>query len=253
MKKIEREIPVNHYARLKDGRMGLIKFYGYLQGKTKRYVGLELLSKEGKHDGFVQGHRYFQCRANQGLMVTPSKLHRIFEARMTEREAREEARLYQLHSQFPAVGTHAERVASTTRALVHMESRLNSIFSYHTLHLIFEFADFFVTVDLSQYSGRYDTKFGQWDVTMILKKDGSYQITGINTVGYVSDYNYKETGSYDVDDGILYFESHNAKGDNVGKLFHGTCHQRGSTVKRTIKLKPLLRFRTEKVPFLSYR
>lgn len=242
-KKIERTIPVNHHARLKDGRMGLIKFYGYLQGKNKRFVGLELLRPEGKHDGLVQGQRYFQCKANHGLIVSPSKLDKIFEKRMSAEEAHDEARLHDLHSQFPAVGTHAERVASTIRALVHMENNLNGIFSDHTLHLIFEFADFFVTVDLSQYSGQYFTKFGRWDVTMVLNRNGSYQVTGIHTVGYVADYNYKETGNYDVTDDVLCFESHNAKGDNVGKLFHGTCHQRGSKVKRTMKFKLLRRFR----------
>ena len=38
------------------------------------WLGLEVKANAGKHDGTVQGKRYFTCRLNRGVMVKPSKV-----------------------------------------------------------------------------------------------------------------------------------------------------------------------------------
>lgn len=38
------------------------------------WLGLELKSATGKNDGEVQGHRFFTCRPNHGVLVRPSRV-----------------------------------------------------------------------------------------------------------------------------------------------------------------------------------
>lgn len=44
---MEKEVPVNRYVRLQDGRVGITKFFGYIHGKRKRFVGIELIDGGG--------------------------------------------------------------------------------------------------------------------------------------------------------------------------------------------------------------
>ena len=53
--------------RLRDGRIGQCKFVGKINGKKGEWVGLELENEfEGKHDGMLNGIRYFKCSFGQG-------------------------------------------------------------------------------------------------------------------------------------------------------------------------------------------
>jgi len=55
---------------------GKIVFLGETQFQTGIWAGVELDRAEGKHDGSVQGVRYFQCEALHGLFLRPTKLAR---------------------------------------------------------------------------------------------------------------------------------------------------------------------------------
>jgi len=55
---------------------GKIVFLGETQFQTGQWAGVELDKPEGKHDGSVQGIRYFQCEALHGVFLRPSKLAR---------------------------------------------------------------------------------------------------------------------------------------------------------------------------------
>jgi len=254
MPRLQEEIPVNRYVRLKDGRVGLVKFYGYIDGKRKRFVGVQLIDSDGKHDGTIKGKTYFSCPAGRGLMTSPKKIEKIFPARMKKRQVREECRLDRFYSQFPAVGMYADRLKSATRALVNAESSLSGIFSDETLNLIFAYAEFLRDVDDSAqlYQGNYHfrvqrmgSEVKDWKIDMTLFQNGSYEITGLSTVGYCAKYDYVETGSFSVYQKSFDLESDNAEGENIGSIFHGTCHKNGSKVRRSMKIKDVLRFKTE--------
>ena len=38
------------------------------------WIGLELISENGKNDGSIQGIRYFECEKKHGIFVRPNKL-----------------------------------------------------------------------------------------------------------------------------------------------------------------------------------
>lgn len=244
------DVPVNRYVRLTDGRVGFTKYFGYIEGKRKRFVGIELIDSEGKHDGIVKGLRYFKCKPGRGIMISPKKVERVFPARTKKRHVREECRMEAIHSRFPAVGYYANKIKTVTRILVNIEANLSGIFSHEVLQLIFEYTDFLHRVDTSEYSGEFHYRVQRaggaenkrWEIDMILSKNGVYKISGISAVGYIAEPDYYETGSFDVANGILNLKSHDAKGDSIGAIFHGSCHQRGSKVKRSMKFKDVKRF-----------
>lgn len=255
---MEKEVPVNRYVRLQDGRVGITKFFGYIHGKRKRFVGIELIDGGGKHDGIVNGMRYFKCKDDHGIMTRPTKVEKIYPARTKKWQIREENRLRSIFSQFPAVGKFADKVKSATQALVHAESKLNGIFDHATLHLIFEFSGFLQEVDMSAYSGKYSyrvergggSEVKNWNVTMTLQANGIYEIIGYqSSVGFTRTPDYHEKGHFDYISGsgkniTLQFNSEDAQGDRgVGKLFHGSFHQKGSKIKRTMQFKDVQRFR----------
>jgi len=53
---------------------GIIKYVGHVDFAEGLWLGVELKTAKGKHDGFVQGRRYFTCRPGHGLLVRPSRV-----------------------------------------------------------------------------------------------------------------------------------------------------------------------------------
>lgn len=49
--------------------LGRVYYIGHLPGKSEAYLGVELDSNTGSHDGLHNGFRYFQCKPNRGLFV----------------------------------------------------------------------------------------------------------------------------------------------------------------------------------------
>lgn len=39
------------------------------------WLGVELRTPKGKHDGAIHGRRYFTCKPGHGLLVRPSKVY----------------------------------------------------------------------------------------------------------------------------------------------------------------------------------
>ena len=59
--------------------LGTIRYVGTMTGgdhSGQAWVGIELDSPCGKHDGTVHGTRYFSCRPRCGLLIKASKLAR---------------------------------------------------------------------------------------------------------------------------------------------------------------------------------
>jgi len=55
-------------------QVGVIKYIGRVGFADGVWLGLEMRDHVGRHDGQVQGRRYFNCRASRGLMVRPSSV-----------------------------------------------------------------------------------------------------------------------------------------------------------------------------------
>ena len=54
--------------------LGVIKYIGVVDFSDGIWLGLELRMAKGKHDGEVEGKRYYTCRAYHGIMVRPNKV-----------------------------------------------------------------------------------------------------------------------------------------------------------------------------------
>jgi len=53
---------------------GVIRYIGHVDFAEGLWLGVELKTPKGKHDGYVQGRRYFTCRPHHGLLVRPSRI-----------------------------------------------------------------------------------------------------------------------------------------------------------------------------------
>ena len=53
--------------------MGVVRFAGRVQFAGGLWLGIELLTPDGKHDGELKGNRYFRCRPNHGAFVLARK------------------------------------------------------------------------------------------------------------------------------------------------------------------------------------
>ncbi|EGB07928.1 hypothetical protein AURANDRAFT_18035, partial [Aureococcus anophagefferens] len=53
-------------------RPAQVRFAGATHFSSGAWIGVELDAVDGKHDGVVNGRRYFQCDAARGLFVRPS-------------------------------------------------------------------------------------------------------------------------------------------------------------------------------------
>lgn len=54
--------------------VAILRYIGPVEFTDGCWLGLELKSNAGKHDGTVQGKRYFTCKPNRGVMVKPTKV-----------------------------------------------------------------------------------------------------------------------------------------------------------------------------------
>ena len=54
-------------------RMGVVRFAGKVQFASGLWLGIELLTPDGKHDGEMKGNRYFRCKPNHGAFVPARK------------------------------------------------------------------------------------------------------------------------------------------------------------------------------------
>jgi len=64
-------------ARGKQG-VGTVKYVGPLEGHDGIWAGIEFERAEGKHDGSVNGARYFSCAPGHGSMFKPCSLTALF-------------------------------------------------------------------------------------------------------------------------------------------------------------------------------
>eukprot|EP00042_Codosiga_hollandica_P020763 m.69051 g.69051 ORF g.69051 m.69051 type:complete len:496 (+) comp50031_c0_seq1:561-2048(+) len=58
----------------KEGAKGTVRFIGTASFDSGLWIGIELRDPIGRHDGIVQGQRYFKCNANYGAMVRANKV-----------------------------------------------------------------------------------------------------------------------------------------------------------------------------------
>jgi len=54
--------------------MALVKYIGHTDFAAGIWIGLELRNPKGKHNGIVQGRRYFTCKDGHGMMVRPKTI-----------------------------------------------------------------------------------------------------------------------------------------------------------------------------------
>jgi len=54
--------------------MGVIRYIGHTDFAPDIWVGLELRNQKGRHNGEVQGRRYFQCKDFHGVMLKPKNI-----------------------------------------------------------------------------------------------------------------------------------------------------------------------------------
>jgi dynactin complex subunit len=56
-----------------NGRMAVVRFLGPTQFAEGTWLGVAFDDPVGKHDGLVDGHRYFTAKPAHGLFVRPNK------------------------------------------------------------------------------------------------------------------------------------------------------------------------------------
>ena len=59
---------------ISDGREGILKFYGTTQFAEGMWCGIELAEPAGKHDGQIDGVRYFTCADRHGVFAASYKV-----------------------------------------------------------------------------------------------------------------------------------------------------------------------------------
>ena len=66
-------------VRVLKNRTGTVRFIGETAFSSGAWVGVELDAPDGKHDGVVDGKRYFTCSANRGVFVRASQAQTLDE------------------------------------------------------------------------------------------------------------------------------------------------------------------------------
>jgi len=64
---------------LYNGEKAVVKFIGSIHRKKGDFYGVELLDGLGKHDGSLNGKRYFKCPRNRGLFLRKDKIQKKIE------------------------------------------------------------------------------------------------------------------------------------------------------------------------------
>ena len=52
----------------------MVKFVGRVDFAQGIWTGLELRSPKGRHDGTVEGKKYFTCKSGHGIMIRPKMI-----------------------------------------------------------------------------------------------------------------------------------------------------------------------------------
>ena len=78
MEEISSEFRVGQRVHTSDDtrRIGTVKYVGPVEGYSGTWVGVDWDSGQGKHDGSINGVRYFDARSERsGSFVRPQNLH----------------------------------------------------------------------------------------------------------------------------------------------------------------------------------
>ena len=57
-----------------QGHRAIVRYVGKTYFSVGTWIGLELISENGKNDGSIQGIRYFECEKKHGVFVRPNKI-----------------------------------------------------------------------------------------------------------------------------------------------------------------------------------
>jgi len=69
------DLAIGQMVELASGALAIIKYIGQPHFAPGQWVGVEILQGgEGKNDGSVQGERYFDCKAGQGMFLRPTAM-----------------------------------------------------------------------------------------------------------------------------------------------------------------------------------
>jgi len=71
---LRRKLVVGDYVELVSGKTATIMYIGLTKFASKTWYGLELVEKEGKHDGYVGIKRYYKCKPGYGSFVRREKI-----------------------------------------------------------------------------------------------------------------------------------------------------------------------------------
>ncbi|KAF9762613.1 Tubulin-specific chaperone E [Nosema granulosis] len=73
---------VGERIKTKEGMIATIKYIGNIDDKEGLWVGLELDSPKGKHNGSLNGKMYFECPDKHGIFVRYEKLNSMLNTPM---------------------------------------------------------------------------------------------------------------------------------------------------------------------------
>ena len=118
-------------VRVLKNRTGTVRFIGETAFSSGAWVGVELDAPDGKHDGVVDGKRYFTCAANRGVFVRASQAQTLDEDTASSSELPRAALLCHAHkhllrdlmrelqAQLAAVGAYEKRSPSIEAAAAY--------------------------------------------------------------------------------------------------------------------------------------
>ncbi|ETO04748.1 hypothetical protein RFI_32650 [Reticulomyxa filosa] len=74
-------------VKLLDGKEGIVKYIGhtdFFPGRT--WLGIELHTNDGKHDGKVRNRVYFNCQENHGIFVQSKEIAVVLKSKEIDKE-----------------------------------------------------------------------------------------------------------------------------------------------------------------------